>query len=346
MPVVSPANAYLFGIAKQTNEATEATTATYAIPVFASDIGPRYDLRRVEVTDAAAIEGDPYKSPSWWQADAIEVPAFDDSLGTILVSMWPTDTATGTAPTRQHAFSGLGSVAQPWMTLFSFWSDSAINYEQSFGKGLATSIGFAINSEGGPLRVTLAAMGQTVTGAATTAFPATVTDLLTAGWFGMQLASATIQLDIDTPDVDPSVTVTNVKDFQLTVGRSATAEPTASGTTVTNISQGKVQNTGSMTVLWDSVALDTYRATYFGSAAGTSLSSTIVTGALDLNFKHSVSSNSTFKLYIPKVQFQAAPATPNPDGSALTQSITLNVFKPASGDHVVPTLVNNVTPAY
>ena len=346
MPVVAPANAYQFGIAKQTNEATVATTAAYGMPVFASDLGPRYDLRRVEVTDAASIEGDPYKSPSWWQADAIEVPAFDSSLGTILVSMWPTDTASGSAPTRLHTFSGLGTVAQPWMTLFSHWTDSGINYEQSFGKGLATSIGFAVNSEGGPLRVTLGAMGQEVLGAATSAFPATTTNVLTDGWFGLQLASATIQLDIDTPNVDPAVTVTNVKDFQLTVGRSASAEPTASGITVTNISQGKVQNTGSMTVLWDSVALDTYRATYFGSAAGTGLSATVVKGAIDLNFKHSVSADSILRIYIPAVQFHAAPATPNPDGSALQQSITLNVFKPSSGDHVQPFLTNNVTAAY
>lgn len=345
MPVVTPANAYLVGVAKQTNEATVPATAVYSMPVFASDLGPRYDLRRVEVTDSASIEGDPYKGPTWWQADSIEVPAFDDSLGVFLQALWPTDTATGTAPSKIHTFSGLGGT-QSWVAFYSHWTDAGINYEQTFGKGLVTGITFSGSAEGGPLRVAVAALGQEVTGATTSAFPATTADLLTAGWFGLQLASASIELDIDTPNVNPSVVVTNVRSYSLNVARSASPEPTATGITVTNLAQGKVQNTGTLEVLWDSVALDTYRASFFGSAAGTAVSSTIVTGALALNFKHSVSATSLLELYIPKVQFQAAPAVPNPDGSALSQTITLNVFKPTSGDHVQPILTNNVTPAY
>ena len=60
------------------------------------------------------------------------------------------------------------------------------------------------------------------------------------------------------------------------------------------------------------MALDTYRATYFGSAAGTTLSPTVVTGALDLNFRHSVSANSTLKLYVPAVQFHGRAGCPQP----------------------------------
>jgi hypothetical protein len=345
MPVVTPANAYLVGLAKQINEATVPATAAYSLPVFSSDLAPRFDLRRIEVTDAASIEGDPYKSPSWWQADAIEFPAFDDSLGTVLVGMWPTDTATGVAPTRNHAFSGLGGV-QPWMAFYSHWTDAGINYEQTFGKGLITGLTFSGSAEGGPLRISVAALGQEVTGATTAAFPATVADLLSAGWFGLQLTNAKIELDIDTPNVNPSVSVTNVRSYSLNVSRNASPEPTATGMTVTNLSQGKLANTGTLEVLWDAVALDTYRASFFGSAAGTSFSSTIVRGALELTFRHSVSADSQFILYIPAVMFQAAAAVPNPDGSALAQTITLAVFKPMSGDHVQPTLINNVTAAY
>ena len=345
MPVVIPANAYLLGIAKQTNESTVPGTAAYSLPVYSSDLGPTYDLRRVEVTDQASIEGDPYKGPSYAKADGIEFPAFDDSLGTFLVSMWGTDTPSGTAPTRSHVYTGLGST-QPWIALYSHWTDAGINYEQTFGKGLMRSLTFAGNQEGGPLRVTAAWIGQEATGATTSAFPATTADVLTAGYFTMQHATAKIELDIDTPNVNPSVAVTNIRDFTLTVGRDATPEPTATGVTVTNIAQGKVTNTGQLTVLWDSVALDTYRSSFFGSAAGTTLSSTIVTGAIEFTFKHSVSSNSQLIIYIPAVQFQAAPAVPDPSGSALTQTVTLNVFKPSSGEHVQPTLINNVTPAY
>lgn len=344
MPIVTPANAYLVGLAKQTNEATVPATAAYSLPVFSSDIGPTYDLRRIEVTDSASIEGDPYKGPSSWAAGGIEVPAFDDSLGTILVGLWPTDTKTGAGP-YVHTYSGLGG-SQPWMAFYSHWTDAGINYEQTFGKGLITGLTFSVSSEGGPLRVGIQAMGQEVTGATAAAFPATVADLLTAGWFGLQLTGATIELDIDSPNVAPTVAVTNVRSASVTVARNASAEPTATGITVANIAQGKVANTGSMEVLWDSVALDTYRSSYFGSAAGTSLSATLVYGALELNFKHSVTAAHAFTLYFPKVGFRAAPAVPNPDGSALSQSIELFVAKPTTGDHVQPVLTNSVVAAY
>src|SRR5262245_12596491 len=102
MPDVVQANSYLLGLHKQTNESTVGTVAEYAVPVYGGRPTPIYEPGTVAVTDAASIAPDTYKKPSSWIMNEVRFPAFDDALGTALVGMWPTDTATGTAPTRQH----------------------------------------------------------------------------------------------------------------------------------------------------------------------------------------------------------------------------------------------------
>lgn len=338
MPVVTPANNFLFGLHRQTNEATVGTVADYSFPVYSSDTGPEYESNRVEVTDAASIEADPYKGPTSQRA-SFEVPAFDNALGTSLQALWPTDTATGTAPSRVHTFSGLGTT-QSWMSYYTRWVPSP-SLDQTFGKGQCSGITFAIGPEGGPLRVTNTFVGQETTVAAWTATTAAV---LADGWLGMQYSGADIRVDFDTPNVVPTVVVTNFRSLSLSVGRTATPEPTADSVQVSRISQGKVVNTGSIEMLFDS--WDAYRASYFGSVGGSAVSATIVYGALQLNFKHSVSATSLLGIYVPRVQFKVGIPVPNPDGSALVHSVELIIAKPTTGDHVQPTLTNNVTPAY
>lgn len=337
MPVVTPANNYLLGIHKQTNESTVGTVADYTLPVYSADVGPRYDLRRVEVTDAASIEGDPYKAPSYWTATT-EFPAFAASLGVFLQSLWPTDTTTGAGP-YTHTFSALGGT-QSWIALYTDWPGAGPE-EFTFGKGLGTGITFTATADGGPLRVGYTAMGQTHVDENHTV---SNDDDLTDGYFSLQLASTTIELDFDTPNSNPSGAVTNIRDVSISVTRNATPEPTADATTVSNIGLGKVSTGGTMTMLYSS--WDAYQASYFGAVGGTSLSNTIVYGALDLNFKHSVQATWTFELYVPKVQFLVAPPQPDPSGSALVQNVTLNMAAPSSGSRVQPILVNAVSASY
>ena len=80
--------------------------------------------------------------------------------------------------------------------------------------------------------------------------------------------------------------------------------------------------------------------------AGTSASSTIVYGALELTAKHSIDSNWSLVIYVPKVAFRVGSVTPNADGSPIVLPVTLEVAKPSSGDHVQPTLLNGVSASY
>ena len=246
------------------------------MPVFSANITPTYDERRVEVTDASSIQSDVYKGLTYWTAEA-EFPAYSRSLGTFLQSLWPTDTKTGAGP-FVHTFSGLGGT-QSWVAMYSEWP-AAGAFEQTFGKGQATGIGFTADQDGGPLRIRYTAMGQTPRGA----YTVTTADDQTQGYFTLQSATATIKTDLDTPDVTPTVSATNVQAVTINVDRAATPVPTADGISVTNIGSGKVTPTGTATFIYNN--WEAYRATYFGAVAGTAVSSTIVKGALKLNFTH------------------------------------------------------------
>lgn len=337
MPIVPPNNNFLLAIAKQTNEATTSATATYSVPVFSANVTPTYDERRVDVTDATSIQSDTYKGLSYWTAEA-EFPAYSRSLGTFLQSLWPTDTKTGAGPFT-HTFSGLGGT-QSWIALYTEWPGASA-FEQTFGKGQATGIGFTANQDGGPLRVRYTAIGETPTVAS---YSVTTADDQTQGYFTLQSATATIKTDYDTPNVTPTVSATNVQSVTVNVDRSATPVLTADGTSVSNLGAGKVECTGTATFIWTD--WDMYRITFYGSTAGTTISPLTVTGALKLNFTHTTDATATFSLYCPAVQFKATAPAPSPSGDPLTFDVALNILKPSSGDHVQPVLVNGLTAVY
>lgn len=338
MPVVAANNNFLLAIAKQTNEATTSATATYSVPVFGG-VGatPTYEEGRVEVTDAASIQGDSYKKPTSWMAET-RFPAFSRSLGTFLQSMWPTDTKTGAGPFT-HTFSGLGGT-QSWMAVYREWPGAGA-FEETFGKGLATGIGFTATQDGGPLEVRWTAIGQTPS---VTAYSVTTADDLTQGYFTLQSATATIKTDLDSPNVTPTVSATNVQAVTINVDRQAQMVPTADAVTLTNVSVGKVVPSGSATFIWND--WDAYRATFYGAVGGTAASAVTVNGALKLNFTHTTDATATFSLYVPAVQFKATSPEPSPAGDPITFEVALNIQKPSSGDHVQPVLVNGLTAAY
>ena len=130
----------------------------------------------------------------------------------------------------------------------------------------------------------------------------------------------------------------------IDVDRPATPVLAADGVNVRYIGAGKVVPSGTMTMVW--ADWDAYRASYFGSVGGSTASATVVTGALDLNFKHTSQATWSFELYVPAVQFRVAPPTPDPAGGPLTLEVTLNIQTPTTGSHVQPILINSTSASY
>src|SRR6266576_671659 len=122
MPLSTPSNNFIVGLHKQTNEATVGTVADYSFPLLTGDRPvPVQDTAVIQVTDAASIQGDSFKNAGEHWESTVVTPAFDSMLGTMLVSLWPTDTPSGAIPSRIHTFTGLGSTP-PWMSMYSNFS--------------------------------------------------------------------------------------------------------------------------------------------------------------------------------------------------------------------------------
>lgn len=321
-------------LAKQTNEATVPTVAEYGFPVFSGRPLPVHDTDRVQVTDAASIQGDAYfQAGEYWTAD-VTAPAFEATLGRWLTGMWPTDTKTGAGPFT-HTMSGLGTQPLFW----TMWSlpGGSLALPESFGKGVCSGLTFSFDENGGPLQVEVQAVGQVP--AVVSAPTITLSEALTNGYYRAVGAVLKYEEDSATP-----VAQTNIQNVTLAVTREVTPVKTADGVNVAYLAQGLVAIELTMTLVWAN--WDAYRATYYGAVAGTAASSVMVAGSVELNFIHTVNATSNLKITVPKVALIATPPEPNPDGSPLTVTINAQVLKPASGDHVQPVLVNQQAATY
>jgi hypothetical protein len=336
MPLTVPSNNFIVGLHKQTNEATVGTVADYSYPLLTGDRpAPVQDTALIQVTDAASIQGDSFKNAGeHWEATTVSA-AHDALLGTMLVSMWPTDTPSGAAPSRLHTFTGLGSTP-PWMSMYTNEQSAALS--ETFAKGICSGIEFEFNTER-PLRVTYHCVGETPSVAA---FTVTTATTLADGFFA-PLAPANTLLKFD-EDTSTPATHTNIVSGKLSVMRDVTPVMTADGATASFLGQGLVTITGHLQVVWTDY--DAYRTTYYTAAAGSTAGPTWPAGSVDLTFGHSSSATSILELKVDKCLFSTTAPPPDPQASQLLMDIDLLVNKPASGDHFKPLLTNNVTAAY
>jgi len=332
MPIAPSAGAYEVGIAKQVDETTIPTIATYTMPVFSGRPRPVQTTSRVEVTDAASIVGDEYKNPDeHWEAD-ITVPAFAAPLGRLLQSLWPTDTMTGAGPFT-HTFSGLGATT-PWISMYDDFTNATkkATYEAAKCAGMT----FTCTEAGGPLQVGFRATGKRPTDAAyTVTTPATLAD----GYF--QAVGAVMQFDEDSTT---AVTHTNIQQLSVNVDQPVNALATVNGTSVNNLGMTRLTPSMTLSLYWEN--WEAYKNTYFGTISGSVPASTFATGKVIFNFVHTITGTWSFSLTMDKVWLRVTPPDPDPGGNPLILSVEGSILKPASGDHVKPVLINAVTPAY
>jgi hypothetical protein len=336
MPLSLASNNDIIGLHKQTNEATVGTVADYSFPLLTGDhMAPVQDTAAIQVTDAASIVGDSFKNAGEHWEGMVVTPAFDAMLGTMLVSMWPTDTPSGVAPSRLHTFTGLGSTP-PWMSMYENFASASLS--QTFAKGICSGIEFEFDTTR-PLRVTYHMVGETPSVAA---FTVTVAQTLLDGFFA-PLAPANTLLKFD-EDTSTPATHTNIVSGKISVMRDVTPLMTADGATVNFLAQGLLVVSGHLQVVWTD--WDAFKTTYYQAAAGTTAGATWPAGSVDLLFGHTTSATSLFEIKLDKCLFSTTAPAPDPQASPLLMDIDLLVNKPAAGDHCKMLLTNNVTPAY
>jgi len=338
MPLAPTTGRFLVGLHKQSAEGTVGTVSDYTTPLMTGDRPvPVQDTAVLAMTDGASITGDTFKlAGEHWEANFAHV-AWDDMLGTELVGLWPTDTPSGTAPSRLHTFTGLGNTP-PFMAVYADEFASG-TLSETFGKGICSGIDFDFNASQRELRVTYHAVGQTPTVAT---FTSTVTEAVGNGFF-LPLAPANGILKFDEDSGTPATHV-NIVGGKVSIERPVTPVQTADGVAVGYLALGLVTATAHLDIVFET--MDAYRSTFYGAAAGTAASSTFPSGSVDLTFGHSVSATSIFEIKLDKVAFLTTPPAPDPAASPLVVAVDLAVLKPASGDIVKPLLTNNVTAAY
>lgn len=335
MTLVQTANDWTVSLKTQASEGTVTTTPTYDFPVFSGRPQPVQSIDRVNVTDSAAIVGDPYKHPDeHWEADVV-VPAFANMMGVVLAGLWPTDTISGAGP-YTHPFTGLGSGSTKFITAYSKQSFSG-SLKETFEDGQLSQVSFGFDNVGGPLKLGFKAIGKKPTAATT--INAGTACALTDGYF--TATGGTLKYEADSAT---AATETNIQAGTVVVDRGVLPQPTADSTSVNLISLGKVDPSFTLTLLW--TKWDEYRATYYGATSGTTPSATIVKGSVELNFVHSVQAGWSFKLAIPSAVLAADPPQPAADGGPLIVNVNGYATKPGSGDHVQPTLINAISGAY
>jgi hypothetical protein len=335
MPIVSPSNNYIVGIAPQTNEATVNTIEEYGAPVFSGTPMPVEGTDVIAVTDAASIVGDPFKlGDQHWEATNLVFPAFGLQLGRLLKSLWSVDTMTGAGPFT-HTYSGLG-LATTWQTMFhTDILGGAV--EWTYEAGQCAGMSFSADENGGPLRVGYQIVGKRPTVANYT--NATPQSTSTDGYFTVKGAVLKYEADNATP-----ATELNVQSFNLAVNRPVTPMATADGQSVAYLAIGKTEFDFSMSLLKDDHEM--VRGAFFGAVGGSTPSLTIPYGSVEINCVHTVTGTHSFKITIPKVALFETPPEPDPAGGPLLASVSGKIAKPAAGDHVQPILINAKTPAY
>jgi hypothetical protein len=335
MPATNPSNNFIWGVSKQTNEATVATTEQYGLPVYSGRSMPVQSTARVEVTDATSMAPDPYKQgDEHWAADVV-VPAFGAPLGRLLSGLWTTDTISGAGP-FVHTFSALGTSAINWFTTYNtdLLGGSA---EETFEAGIMSQFSISGDGTGGPARVGVQYVGKRPSYAAFT--NATPQVVATDGYYTFSGAVLQYEVDSSTP-----VTETNIQSLTLTVPRPVTPIATADSVSVNFLSLGKIEPTVSMTLLMDDH--EAYRATFFGAVGGSAPSSTLVKGSVKFNLVHSITGTHSASFTMDSVILMAEPPQPDPAAAPLTVTINGVITKPATGDHVKPVVTNAVAVAY
>lgn len=333
MGLTTPSNNFLWGLSKQTNESTVATTEQYAMPVYSGRSMPVQTSARVEVTDASGKVADPYKQgDEHWEADVV-VPAFGAPLPKILFGLWPTDTITGANP-YTHTLSTEAATPSWFTTYNTDLLGGAV--EETFEAGIMSEFSLSGDNTGGPARVGVKYVGKRPTIATYTNATAQVVN--TDGYYTMSGAVLQYEVDNATP-----VTETNIQSISLVCTRPVTPVATADSVSVNYLALGRYEANVTMTLLMDDH--EAYRATFYGAVGGSTPSANIVSGSVKINLVHSITGTHSASFTMDKVWLQAVPPEPNPDASPLTVTINGMVQKPASGDHVKPVVINGINAA-
>lgn len=313
---------------KQTAKGTVATYAAasaYKMPFAGGNIGPVRDTDQLSETDSQRDQGVTYLTSGGVEGSP-EFYVRDKSIGFWLWAVLGADAVTGTT-NFVHTLTPAATL--PYITCWRDLSDTL--FEQY------------LDCKVGSLNISVEA------GGAMTA---------TAGIQGRQATRLTAAPDNATPQAlesDPVYTFNDrpaagvvtlgggatalVRSFDLTIENNLARQQTDSFVPI-DVYEGTREVTLGFDLIFD--ALDEYNKFHYGSAAGTSVASTVFTTSAVFTFQKGTTNQIAFNL--PSIAYQELSPEPNPSGDPIVVSV--RAVAQRGGSPVVTATVKNQVATY
>lgn len=294
------------GWALQTAESSPAANPAFVVQGQFNPSSPE-PTQEIAVREPALPTGTTQtilKATQSWKA-SLQIPCDALTLGPLIKGILSSESVSGS---YRHTF--IPDTTDRWLTLFGQRPGGL--YEK-FWDGQIESITLGFES-GEPLDLGIVAMGKasSILGSAYT--PGTTVQTGAADdW--LTYVGAEVKLDIDST---PATTITPyIESGSIQVSRASSLIPSADGSIPIGIRRGPFNIKVSLEATWDS--WDAYRATFYGSTAGSAQSTTLVTGSLILKTTSRFTATRELTVKIPELLLLAEPVQPG--SGILTQRL-------------------------
>lgn len=330
MPTQPSGLAFKYGVGNQTAEGSALAQPTWDIPYWSGSLVPNQDVADFEVNSTQIVRPGRFKSRAAWGTDGLVVAALPESGPVFWKSLLGSDTITGTSP-KVHT----STIVDPnpiWTAMFAQFpapsGGSVTNMRFEDGVVSAMEVQFAA---GQPVKYGVEASGKTVTVDTPGTWTPTNTETYTTA--GPYLSSVEPTLKMHATSSTPT-TRTNILSGSVRIERAVTWDATTL-ITPSYRSQSLITATVSLSVEFDTDYDDFWRATFFGSASGTTLSVILADGSLDFLFQQGPTTGSkNCQIVLQSVQWQASNPVMDPSGGPLRCTIEGQMVAPASGEPI------------
>lgn len=295
-----------------------ASTPVYALPLYSGLPVPRQDVERIEAAGPFAVAQGARKADLRWGA-SLALPCLPLSVGLLAKAMlWSEAVASSV-----HTFTP--GTTQQYLTVFSRRPGSL--YEK-WTSGSMEELTITARGSDPLLEVGVGMVGLAST--VTSAYSATTTEAMSAA---MSAVGSTITADFG----GGAAARANVADATVRLSRPSIVANDYNTPSATRIDHEALRAEVSLTLLFDDYGA--YRAAFYASESGSTLSSIVAEGSVELAFED-------LTIEVPRIAWNLDAPEASGDGGAVTATLTGVALRPASGSFVSIALTNSRSTTY
>jgi len=308
-------------LAKQSAKGAPAATPTVKFFLSgAPSLAPVRAVNRYTMTDSGRSPGLSYVSSVRVEGD-VPVYAHPDGMSILFAGVLGSDADTGAGP-YVHTITPSTDVSY-----FTMWRMVGNQIIEQYQDVKINSLSLT-SSAGNPVGITFNVIGTTST------FLASDTALAALSSRGLLHMEAQAAIKLDTV-AQPIHNVT----FEINNNLSGYQ---SDGYTYSDVDPGNLDISFSFaTRFTGATAFPDYRAFFYGSDAGTTLSTTIGTHAVDIKWTRDTS--NILQILMPQVVYNSIPVNPDPGGAPLEVTVAATVEKPSAGQAITAIVTDTKT---